>query len=340
MRNTRTLLTTLCLTIINLVSAQVVCIDCAVQNDSIVPGSTNLILNGSFENHNCIPQNWFNSSYCPNSSYYNCDITDWTCTGGGPNTYADIVDNGYSQVADGSYAVYFGSSFGIACPSSDTSCFATNGCTTTNVPTGYPIASANHGGAAGLSLEQTVIGLVIGNRYILEFWAGGEQGHLTPGFFAVDVGFGDTLLRNTSTPYPTGVGKRHVVEFDAINTSHTIKFTNWGHICTGCTELILDDVRLFSAAELGGIYQPCLSTSIQAGQNLDTFDLYPNPASNGFSINADIKGLVELTDIQGRVIRSWQGQGQLYSLNRIASGTYLVRISTGSQTSIAQLIIE
>src|SRR5436190_13687408 len=104
--------------------AQIICIFCYEQNDSISDNVNNLLLNGGFENHNCIPNNWFSSSYCPNSSYYTCNIDNWTCTGGGSSTYADVTDINYSQVVEGTYTVYFGSFYCMACSTTpqDTSC--------------------------------------------------------------------------------------------------------------------------------------------------------------------------------------------------------------------------
>src|SRR6185436_3351897 len=96
-------------------SAQILCIYCYDQNDTISAGVNNLIQNGGFENNNCIPQNWFASSYCPNSNYYNCDITDWICTGGGTSTYADVVDLGWGQVIEGINSVYLGNHYCNAC---------------------------------------------------------------------------------------------------------------------------------------------------------------------------------------------------------------------------------
>ena len=69
--------------------AQIVCIYCFDTNDSISSNVTNLIQNGSFENHNCTP-NTNGSSYCPNSAAYQCNLTNWTCTGGGSGTYCQI----------------------------------------------------------------------------------------------------------------------------------------------------------------------------------------------------------------------------------------------------------
>ncbi|MEO8086848.1 MAG: T9SS type A sorting domain-containing protein [Bacteroidota bacterium] len=247
-------------------SAQIICIYCYEQNDSISLNVNNLLLNGGFENHNCIPMNWFSSSYCPNSAYYNCNISDWICTGGGSNTYADIVTTGYAKVVEGTYTCYFGNSYARACSSTqnDTSCLTSVDCTTGGMPIGYPNNDAGYGGALGLSIEQTVSGLTVGNSYILEFWAGGEASQTAPGLFAVDVGFGNTFLRNNHTPSVGGIGTRYLVEFNATSTSHTIKFTNWGHICSLCTELILDDVRLYTLAELSPVVQPCTGANIQA----------------------------------------------------------------------------
>jgi len=247
------------------VKGQIICIFCYNQNDSISDNVTNLLLNGGFENHNCIPNNWFNSSYCPNSSYYSCNIDNWICTGGGSSTYADVSDINYAQVAEGLYTVYFGSYYCMACSTTpgDTSCLTTIDCTVGGIPNGYPTNDPVYGGSQGLSLEQTVTGLTIGSTYVLEFWAGGEI-QPEPGLFAVDIGFGYTYLRNLSTQAFTGIGRRYIIEFNATSTSHTIKFTNWGHINTNCSELILDDVKLYTLQELSPIVPPCAGANVSA----------------------------------------------------------------------------
>lgn len=250
---------------INSSSAQIICIFCYEQNDSISDNVNNLLLNGGFENHNCIPNNWFASSYCPNSAYYTCDIANWTCTGGGTSTYADICDINYSNIIEGSSAVYFGSYYCMACSTTpnDTSCLTSTDCTVGGIPVGYPNNDPVYGGAQGLSLEQTASGLTVGATYVLEFWAGGE-GQPDPGLFAVDVGFGYTFLRNKPTTPFTGIGIRYIIEFNATATSHTIKFTNWGHITFNTTELILDDVKLYTLQELSPIVPPCAGTNTTA----------------------------------------------------------------------------
>jgi PKD repeat protein len=269
--------------IINSASAQILCIYCYEQNDSISDNVNNMVLNGSFENHNCQP-NIYSSSFCPVSQYYSCTVPDWTCTGGGFDTYVSIDDYTFTQTAEGNYAAYFGDGVsGKICSSSqfDTSCFAPTGCEMLNIPVGYPVADASLGGSLGVSLEQTVSGLAIGNTYVLEFWAGGEpqsHGWQNPGVFAVDLGFGYTYLRDKPT-CPGCIGTTYIIIFNATATSHNIKFTNWGHSCSLCTELILDNVRLYTLAELNPIVPPC------AGANVTAMFTAPNHICPGTCTN-------------------------------------------------------
>ncbi|MBK9026087.1 MAG: hypothetical protein IPL69_19620 [Saprospiraceae bacterium] len=44
--------------------------------------------------------------YCPNSAYYNCGFQFWTCTGGGPSTYADAVDSTLLLAKDNSVPIW------------------------------------------------------------------------------------------------------------------------------------------------------------------------------------------------------------------------------------------
>lgn len=140
-------------------------------------------------------------------------------------------------------------------------------CELSGIPPGFPTHDAVYGGNVGVSIEQTVTGLTIGNTYVLEFWAGGENNlnnFVSSGMFAVDVGFGNSLLRCHETPYGTGVGTRFIIEFNATSSSHTIKFTSWGHVCSSCTEAVIDQVRLYTIAELNPSIPPCAGSTIAA----------------------------------------------------------------------------
>ena len=252
-------------------SAQILCIMCYDQNDSISTGVNNLLLNGSFENSNC-SSGYILDVFCPNSSYYSCDLTNWTCTGGGSSTYVcvfDSVPGTRSTLVDGLYAVYMGNYFCAPCSftTGDTSCFTMTDCELSGIPAGFPTHDPTYGGNVGVSIEQTVNGLSIGNTYVLEFWVGGETNgniFIDPGMFAVDVGFGNTMLRCHQTPYGIGVGTRYIIEFNATSTSHTIKFTSWGHVCYSCTEAVIDQVRLYTIAELSPSIPPCAGSTISA----------------------------------------------------------------------------
>src|SRR5215213_7879913 len=106
--------------------AQVICILCFDQNDSISDNVTNLLVNGGFEQNNCGNLGYF----CPNSSFYSCDLTGWTCTGGGPSTYAHNLVNSLSLIVEGAQGAYLGNFYCNPCSNTanDTSCIVDTAC--------------------------------------------------------------------------------------------------------------------------------------------------------------------------------------------------------------------
>lgn len=247
--------------------AQVLCVFCFEQNAPISNNTTNLIQNGSFETTTCTPWPGFPQYYCPSSSDYACDIANWVCTGGGSATYACLLDQNSVLVPDGNNAVYLGNSFCKPCSDAmdDVSCITLgDSCAIDGIPPGFPQHDPSYGGSTGVSISQSVSGLTIGDTYVLEFWSGGEDFDvfLNDGVFGVDVGFGNLMFANHPTgPEATEVGIRYIVEFIAASTTHTIKFTNWGHICSNCTEAILDDVNLYPVSELSPSITNCFTNS-------------------------------------------------------------------------------
>ena len=184
------------------VFSQVQCVSCYQQNQRIGTAAANLIVNGSFEISNC--PTWtspYQNTFCTNSSYPHCTINNWLPTGGGVNTYAWLYDSTHSFIADGLRAVYFGNFFCAPCGTyGDTSCLSNNGCIST-LPMGNPVSIVSgYGDTTGVSLQQTISGLIVGNTYVLEFWAGGEGDTVSninkPSVFAVDIAFGNITLRN------------------------------------------------------------------------------------------------------------------------------------------------
>lgn len=314
---------------------QVLCIYCYDQNDTISAGINNLLTNAGFENNNCTP-GYTGDIFCPNSGSYACDIVDWTCTGGGSDTYARLYDNTVSTIVEGTVAAYFGNQFSRACSAmfNDTSCLNNIDCTVSGTPSGYPQNFIYYGGATGVSLEQTVSGLISGNTYILEFWAGGEYesgsyNFSKTGLFAVDVGFGDTLLRNRATGPLTGIGTRFIVEFNAISSSHTIKFTNWGHICDSCSELVLDDVRLYTLAELSASVPHCASGINDAQSSQNIVNLFPNPVTNELNIKTNSNDLLEISMydiISGKLLQQQFISSATLNTAQLAKGIYLYEV--------------
>jgi hypothetical protein len=307
--------------------AQIICIKCFQQNDSIGYNVNNLIVNGGFENNTCIP-NSNNNTYCPNATSYNCDIANWTCTGGGAYTYASFYDSTYWYVCQGIRSPYFGNSFCEACSPTvnDTSCLQNIDCTVTGLPAGYPVNDAQYGGTTGISLAQTVNGLTPGLVYVLEFWAGGEGfigSFPNDGMFAVDVGFGNTFLRCNVTPASIGVGKRYIIEFIANSPSHTIKFTNWGHICSSCTELILDDVKLYKPKDLPSTFPSC-GLNVTNGE-FSVANVYPNPASDRINveINSGEDAEIIIYDITSRQqLKTSFNNSTRIDIEKLESGIY------------------
>jgi hypothetical protein len=310
--------------------AQILCIYCYDQNDSISDNVNNLLLNGGFENTNCIPYPG-NGRFCPNSVAYNCDIVNWICTGGGVSTYANICDTTYSVIVEGIRAAYFGNDFCNSCSSvaNDTSCISNTDCTVSGIPIGYPVnTNPGYGGAIGVSLQQTVAGLIVGNTYVLEFWVGGEQGYINEGFFAVDIGFGNTLLRDKSTQHPFDIGTRYIIEFIASSPTHTIKFTNWGHICSSCPELVLDDARLYTLAELPkGI--PHCSTGINALDKMTTINIYFSLSGNELRVNLKSNDNSEITlyDIASKkLLQRTFINSVVINTEQLANGLYIYEV--------------
>jgi hypothetical protein len=334
--------------------AQVLCVYCYHQNAPLSPSVNNFLSNGGFEDPSCTT-----GSFCPASSYYACDIPSWTCTGGGSSTYAQVIDSTgmawysvfLSMVAEGGHAIYMGNYYSQACSSAsdDVSCLDFTGCTISSIPAGYPISAAGYGGTAGVSIEQTVTGLLPGYVYVLEFWTGGEyDGGYLDGVFAVDVGFGNVFLPDTETN-TGGTGIRYIVEFAANSSSHTIKFTNWGHCAGFHTELILDDVKLYRLPELSKTVPHCTTTGTELlnEDEESAFVLYPNPSYGSFSISLSEKnykgnGGLQIFDLAGRCvyameIRNWKLE--IRDVN-LLQGIYFVKVKDGEREVMQKLIIQ
>lgn len=323
----------------SLAHAQILCVNCYEQNEALSSSGPELITNGSFEISDCTPFPLeINDIFCPASANYACDLQDWTCTGGGSSTYTQLMGSSISTVPDGDVAAYFGNGFCHTCDtgSTDTSCVQMDDCIVVGLPSGFPVNAPEYGGELGVSLSQTVTGLLPSTPYVLDFWAGGEDdGNLwTDGLFAVDVGYGDVFLRCKPT-HAGDIGRRFQVIFNANTPSHTIKFTNWGHLDFGITELILDDVRLHAAPPV-----PCTSMAVSPeqgqAQRLHLFDQHVVVDARGFA-----RASVTIADMAGRILLVQAVTGiQRISLAHLPAGIIGYRFSAeGQQPRTGRLVL-
>ncbi len=151
-----------------------------------------------------------------------------------------------------------------------------------------------------------------------------------PGFFALDIGFGNMYLRDHATA--TGdTGDVYVIQFIASAASHTIKYTNWGHICQNCTELVLDNVRLYPVAQLSPTIPPC-STNIVLGANAN-----PTATSCGQCNGSATASAVNGT---GPFSYLWSNGQTTSVLTAVCAGDYWVTITDANlDTAVATVTI-
>lgn len=318
------------------VNSQVECVMCYDQTDVLSTGVSNLILNGSFESGCSGDYDYI----CPASGALMCDVDNWTCSYGGIYTYAMnySLSGGFNQIVDGSRAVYMGNWYGNYCSSTeyDMSCISVEDCVVEGIPENFPNAEVDYGESNGVTLHQTVSGLTPGHGYVLEFWSGGESGFTNPGIFGLDLGFGIMYLQCLMTDaFNPTTGRRYVIQFFATSASHTFTFHNWGHSCDTCTELIVDDVKLYDIDELPAELDNCL-VGIEMNNPPLQVNVFPNPAEDELtiSVSSQEKYTFELMDASGRILISETLLGSSKKdISALAPGIYSYRISNSHQVS-------
>jgi len=234
----------------------------------------------------------------------------------------------------------------------DTSCIVNTSCTVTGFPSGFPTSDDTYyGGTNGVSLQQTVNGLIPGNTYVLEFWAGGEYHFIGTanfpdnGIFAVDVGFGNTFLKQKPTAPVTGIGTRYIIEFVADSSSQTIKFTNWGHVCLTCSELVIDDVRLYTLAELSTTVPVCNSGLNDESTSQISISLSPNPVNNELIIktNGNELSTIHIFDMMGKSIYAFKNENlnenkKIIDLSFLSNGMYFIDVTVDGKRILEKIV--
>ncbi len=284
---------------------------------------SNLITNGSFEtgastttdsfSGGIIRDNWTQSSGIP--AGFNKNVpTGWSNAGStGANNYATWTNtaggalgsvgqsyyagNGVNQgsdpissaaVPDGSKALYFGNLYMASVSANMHINSDVNGVLSMTAGTGtlsHTVTSADfHASTAnGTSVISQAVTLIAGHKYLLDFWAGGEDSNIVAGTTTDPQYNSDGIfmasITSTSTTsqfffdsasgrgidaqgLSSGVGtfQRYHITFIAASTgTYTLSFQSWGHGSSsntvnwftgtqsagvGASELVLDDVIL------------------------------------------------------------------------------------------------
>lgn len=75
---------------------------------------------------------------------------------------------------------------------------------------------------------------------------------------------------------------------------------------------------------------------------INTFSLYPNPADQVLNISTNAYGVIELLDINGRVIMVGESKGDIveFDIQTVQPGAYSVRFTTETSTEVKRVIIK
>ena len=132
-------------------------------------------------------------------------------------------------------------------------------------------------------------------------------------------------------------------------TDTIYSFTNPGGWSSGEINIDTTDTYLYYAKEIGYRlmsftqlisgnskslgYLVGYNLSIQTPENL-TFKLYPNPSDEVFSLETEMEGVIQLRDMQGRIImRESVSKGKnIFSLKDFPSGIYFASVLTSNNS--------
>jgi hypothetical protein len=215
--------------------------------------AANLFVNGSFEARFvgdppvaqiiCISGTFgVRPNICPNVPNY--QIPNWTFTGD-PGSYSYWGSLPQAPATDGVASVYFGN--GSPTPN-EIPFYGANGIVTFPDPMNLAfVHPVSENITNPTTLSQTINGLIVGDRYSLDFYATGESGfYVNASVFGLGITGEDLIYLTTPTVNSVfnSASERYHITFTANAATETFTWMNWGHICSNCTELVLDDVIL------------------------------------------------------------------------------------------------
>ena len=88
-----------------------------------------------------------------------------------------------------------------------------------------------------------------------------------------------------------------------------------------------------------------VATAIESFQDIITIDVYPNPSQGRvtvrFSTIPEVGSSIDIVDISGRKVasRNITGTSEVFNLNQLPAGVYLVKSKLGSNETIHKLIM-
>jgi hypothetical protein len=122
---------------------------------------------------------------------------------------------------------------------------------------------------------------------------------------------GGTAYNDWSEPYGNG----YVLSENYGNFANLVVLS--GSACDRVpVYAIIDDQR-----------QECLITSTEETLNEELFSVFPNPTSNQFTISSSENLVLELFDVSGKKIETFQVNGQHSFGNELESGVYFIQTS-------------
>ena len=117
----------------------------------------------------------------------------------------------------------------------------------------------------------------------------------------------------------------------------------------GNYQLIVGGIEVFNGDDIGGSYEYCIEDEIDDTTGLSntttaiSFNLYPNPTSEGFTVEAKENiNRVQLFDIIGTMVYDCELKNEQthVSTQGFSSGVFLVKVFSDKGTGIAKVLVK
>lgn len=85
---------------------------------------------------------------------------------------------------------------------------------------------------------------------------------------------------------------------------------------------------------------PTAGLGVEEMTNEVLVNVYPNPVSNSFQVNTDGVEVVELLDVNGKSLKSWNAQASYELPVGVSTGVYIVRVKTEHSVGLARIMVK